>query len=217
MVLTAMVSVHTDDPGDTGANEVPGRKPITFLGGGEGTSVVFDLDAGVYSHVGLWSNEGEFLGSTTLGTSLEVAGALILGLTLSGGTLVPPVEFEAAVVPPVAPGYGSGTFSYWEPRRKDFGPENTHKRARLMPFYLQSTPQGVTVVRNADGTFTTVTTVTEELEATEGVRIYWGGKDNPVTEDEASELAAAGYGDYLNAKPEDAYGDGAYSEGDFGG
>jgi hypothetical protein len=215
-VLTAMVSVHTDDPGETGANEVASRKSVTFAPDGAGTNVVFDLEAGEYTHVGLWSTDGAWLGSTGLGVVLDVAGALILGLTLAGSSLVPPVDFTASQVPLAEAGWSSGTFSYWEKRRKNFGPENPHRVPDLMPFYLQSVYQGVAIVRYPDGVISPVEVVTEELEAIPGVKIYWGGKDNPVTEEEAEELASAGYADYLNVKIEDAYNQGVYGEGNYG-
>lgn len=89
------------------------------------------------------------------------------------------------------------TFSYWEKRRKDFGPRSEYQAEELKPFWYQSDVKGVSVVRYEDGTFATVEVVTEDLEALEGVKIYYGGKDNPVDEDEIAELEGAGYGDYV--------------------
>src|SRR5690606_26377026 len=215
-VLSALVSVHTDDPGETGANEVPGRKSTTFKPDGEGTFVVFDLEAGTYSHVGLWSNEGEFLGSATLGATLDVAGALILSLSLAEGTLTPPVDFAASTHEAAESGFGEGTFSYWEQRRKAFGRMAAVRRREYRPFRLEVHREGVTIVRYPDGTFAPVREVTEELEAVERVRIYYGGKRNPVTAEEAEELTAAGYGDYLDIRVLDAYNQGAYGEGPYG-
>jgi hypothetical protein len=215
-VLSALVSVHTDDPGETGANEVPGRKSTTFKPDGEGTFVVFDLEAGTYSHVGLWSNEGEFLGSATLGATLDVAGALILSLSLAEGTLTPPVDFAASTHEAAESGFGEGTFSYWEKRRKDFGPMAAVRRREYMPFRLEVYREGVTIVRYPDGTFAPVREVTEELEAVEGVRIYYGGKQNSISSEEADELEAAGYGDFVTVTAEDAYNQGPYGEGNYG-
>jgi hypothetical protein len=105
------------------------------------------------------------------------------------------------------------TFSYWEKRRKDFGQHSEHLADDLKPFWYQSAPQGVTVVRYADGTFATVEVVTEDLEALEGVRVYYGGKANAITVEEADELAAAGYGDYILSS---GYGAGLYGMGAYG-
>ena len=38
MVLSAYVSVHTDDPGVIGEHEIPGRKPVTFVDDVTGTA-----------------------------------------------------------------------------------------------------------------------------------------------------------------------------------
>ncbi|WNN95002.1 hypothetical protein SEA_MAGRITTE_25 [Microbacterium phage Magritte] len=57
-------SLHTGNPGTTGANEVSGggyaRKPLTWTpGASDGATaaaqVEFDVPAGTYTHVGLWS------------------------------------------------------------------------------------------------------------------------------------------------------------------
>jgi hypothetical protein len=90
-------------------------------------------------------------------------------------------------------------FSYSEKRRKDFGQYSQRLADDLKPFWYQSDTKGVTLVRWPDGTFSTVEVVTEELEATEGVRIFYGGRETVVSEDEAAELEAAGYGDYQRA------------------
>ncbi|AVP71343.1 phage tail fiber protein [Prescottella equi] len=82
--LGAHISVHTADPGTTGANEAAGgspgyaRKPTTWTSGTggvlNGSQVVIDLPAGTYAWAGLWSaaSGGTFLdkvaiSSTTLG------------------------------------------------------------------------------------------------------------------------------------------------------
>jgi hypothetical protein len=114
---------------------------------------------------------------------------------LSGGGTLSARHLRAHVTPPIV-------FAYWEKRRKNFGPENPHRVPDLMPFYLQSVYQGVAIVRYPDGVISPVQVVTEELEATPGVRIYYGGRRNAVTLDEAQELEAAGYGDYLTYPPE---------------
>lgn len=60
------ISLHTGDPGTTGANEATGgspayaRKTTTWSGGASdgtvtGTSVAFDVPAGTYTHLGIWN------------------------------------------------------------------------------------------------------------------------------------------------------------------
>jgi len=77
--LGASVSLHTGDPGTTGANEVTGgspayaRKTTSWTGGTSdgvvtGTAVVFDVPAGTYTHLGLW-NGSTFLGGAPLSSS----------------------------------------------------------------------------------------------------------------------------------------------------
>lgn len=82
--LGTWISLHTADPGTTGANEASGgspayaRKQTTWTGGASdgiatGSQVTFDVPAGTYTHVGIWSTEtgGTFrdkcaISSTTL-------------------------------------------------------------------------------------------------------------------------------------------------------
>jgi hypothetical protein len=130
-----------------------------------------------------------------------------LGLTAS---------ITAVTLPSFAGTAESAAFSYWEKRRKDFGQYSAHLARDLKPFWYQSDSVGVHVIRLADGTFTTADVIDEALEGTAGVRIYYGGKMNPVTDVEADELEAAGYGDYLTGRIEDAFNQGAYNEGDYG-
>lgn len=59
------VSLHTADPGTTGASEATGgtpayaRKAVTFpaatTGSATATAVTFDIPAGTYTHFGFWS------------------------------------------------------------------------------------------------------------------------------------------------------------------
>lgn len=60
------ISLHTADPGSTGASEASGgspayaRKQTTWTAGGSdgvsnGSQVTFDAPAGTYTHVGIWS------------------------------------------------------------------------------------------------------------------------------------------------------------------
>lgn len=114
------------------------------------------------------------------------------------------------------------TFSYWEKRRKNFGKYGPY-RDDQKPFGYQSYPQGVTVVRYADGTISPVSVVDEELEALEGIRIYYGGKNNTITPTEVAELTTAGYGDYISTSGTPGggsdtrgYGQGAYGAGPYG-
>lgn len=83
--LGAYISLHTSDPGSTGANEATGgtpayaRKQTTWTAGGSdgistGSEVTIDVPAGTYTHAGLWSavTAGTFIdkvaiSSTTLG------------------------------------------------------------------------------------------------------------------------------------------------------
>lgn len=76
------VSIHTADPGSTGASEVTGapygRKPLTWAAAASGdataTEVTVDVPAGTFSHFGLWP--------TATGGTFRGGGAL----TNAGGT-----------------------------------------------------------------------------------------------------------------------------------
>lgn len=80
--LGAYISLHTADPGTTGASEVTGgspayaRKLTTWTGGSSdgsvsGSAVVFDVPAGTYTHIGVWtaSTSGTFVGGFALASS----------------------------------------------------------------------------------------------------------------------------------------------------
>ena len=84
--LGSWVSLHTADPGDTGASEATGgtptyaRQQTTWTAGGAdgvvaGSTVVFDVPAGTYIFAGLWSavSGGTFIGSTAI-TSTTLGG-----------------------------------------------------------------------------------------------------------------------------------------------
>ncbi|EFQ82687.1 hypothetical protein HMPREF0063_11896 [Aeromicrobium marinum DSM 15272] len=73
------ISLHTADPGTTGASEATGgspayaRQPTTWTGGASdgsvaGSEVTFDAAAGTYSHFGIWSasTAGTFIGGGAL-------------------------------------------------------------------------------------------------------------------------------------------------------
>lgn len=76
------ISLHTGDPGTTGTNEATGgspayaRKQTTWTGGTSdgvvaGSAVSFDVPAGTYTHIGVWSasTAGTFVGGFALSTS----------------------------------------------------------------------------------------------------------------------------------------------------
>lgn len=75
------ISMHTADPGATGASEATGgtpayaRKATVWTAGASdgvqsGSQVEFDLPAGTYTHVGVWSlvTAGTFVGFVALFT-----------------------------------------------------------------------------------------------------------------------------------------------------
>lgn len=82
LAITALgnsISLHTGDPGTTGANEVTGgspayaRKTTTWAGGAvdgvvSGSAVTFDVPAGTYTWTGQW-NGSTFIGGQKLATS----------------------------------------------------------------------------------------------------------------------------------------------------
>jgi len=193
-----------------GGWDLDGQVEIGSTAANLGTAEAVSMDLGTpqqssstWEHIFdvVWTDDGavDFAGPAARAANMASVGNLSVE------------QFEAAPV-----GFGAGTFSYYEERRKNFGPDNPHRARDLMPFYLQTVPTGVHIVRYPDGVISPVEVVTEELEAIEGIRIYYGGRENPVTEEEADELTAAGYGDYLTVVPEDAYNQGAYGEGDYG-
>lgn len=88
--LGTYISLHTADPGTTGASEATGgspayaRKATTWTAGGSdgvvaGSEVTIDLPAGTYTHFGVWTaaTAGTFVGggsiaSTTLGAQGQI-------------------------------------------------------------------------------------------------------------------------------------------------
>lgn len=85
------VSLHTADPGTTGASEASGgspayaRKQTTWSadavddGVRAGTQVTIDLPAGTYTHFGIWSasTSGTFVGGGTItSTTLSAQGQI---------------------------------------------------------------------------------------------------------------------------------------------
>jgi hypothetical protein len=85
------LSLHTADPGTTGASEVTGgtpayaRKAVTWTAGGSdgvitGASVVFDLPSGVaVTHVGVWSalSAGTFLDKAAMVVNSQASQATV--------------------------------------------------------------------------------------------------------------------------------------------
>lgn len=91
------ISLHTGDPGTTGANEVTGgspayaRKQTTWTGGTSdgvvaGSAVSFDVPAGTYTHIGVWTaaTSGTFVGGFALSTSTgALPGQAVVAVTPS--------------------------------------------------------------------------------------------------------------------------------------
>src|SRR6478735_6212615 len=78
------VSLHTGDPGTTGANEQSGgaaaRKQTTWAGGADdgvvpGSEVTIDVPAGAYTHFGVWSAGGTFRHGNALPGTVTLAAA----------------------------------------------------------------------------------------------------------------------------------------------
>ncbi len=97
--LGTSLSLHTGDPGTTGANEATGgapayaRKTTTWSGGASdgvvaGTPVTFDVPAGTYTWLGLW-NGSTFIGGLKLASS---TGALPGQQTVTVTPTIPVVE-----------------------------------------------------------------------------------------------------------------------------
>lgn len=89
--LGSYVSLHTADPGTTGASEATGGSPAyarkqttwsadtTDDGVRAGTQVTIDLPAGTYTHFGIWSaaSGGTFVGGGTItSTTLSAQGQI---------------------------------------------------------------------------------------------------------------------------------------------
>jgi len=91
----AFVSLHTGDPGSTGASEVAGgnpayaRKALVFPAAANGatsaTEVTFDAPAGAFSHFGIWSaaTGGTFRGGGTLAVTQTLASQGQVKVTVS--------------------------------------------------------------------------------------------------------------------------------------
>lgn len=95
--LGSWISLHTADPGTTGTNEATGgspayaRKQTTWAAGSadgvvSGSAVSFDVPAGSYSHIGVWSaaTSGTFIGGFALSTSTgALPGQAVVAVTPS--------------------------------------------------------------------------------------------------------------------------------------
>lgn len=90
------VSVHTADPGTTGASEATGgtpayaRMPITWSAGGvdgvyQSQLIAFDLPPGTYTHVGLWTAAvgGTFLDKSAITLTMASQGVFKIILTVT--------------------------------------------------------------------------------------------------------------------------------------
>jgi hypothetical protein len=94
-VATALyASLHTADPGTTGANEVTGgspayaRKAITWNAGVEDGSytsneITFDVPPGTLTHVGIWSavTAGDYLDKGAINVTFSSQGVYKITLT----------------------------------------------------------------------------------------------------------------------------------------
>lgn len=77
------VSLHTGDPGSTGANEATGgsyaRQELSFGSASGGTAVAseitFDVPAGTYTHFGVWTaaSSGTFRGGNPLSVTANIS------------------------------------------------------------------------------------------------------------------------------------------------
>lgn len=99
-------------------------------------------------------------------------------------------------------------------------------------FYYYSLDRGITVLQDINGVWQQVRFPTSEQLAA-ALRVYRGGYEYPISDDEAAALTAAGYGAYLTYPPAIvttvaenpafvpipayAYGDGPYGAGPYGG
>lgn len=95
--LGSWISLHTADPGTAGTNEATGgspayaRKQTTWAAGSadgvvNGSAVSFDVPAGSYSHIGVWSaaTSGTFVGGFALSTSTgALPGQAVVAVTPS--------------------------------------------------------------------------------------------------------------------------------------
>ena len=88
------LSLHTANPGTTGASEATGGAPayarkatvVTATSGtGTSTQVTFDVPAGTYTHFGTWSasTAGTFYGGNALSSTVTAGGQQQVLLTIT--------------------------------------------------------------------------------------------------------------------------------------
>lgn len=88
------ISVHTDDPGDTGANEATGGSPAyarqamssTVTDGAiESPLLTFNLPAGTYPYFGVWTaaTGGTFIGGDLLSEVQTLVGQDVVQFTVA--------------------------------------------------------------------------------------------------------------------------------------
>jgi len=75
------------------------------------------------------------------------------------------------------------------------GPTYKYKPGREYDLWFVSYPIGKTVIKNNDTWSTVVVPYDPNLATYQ--RVLRGGYDEPITDAEAAELTAAGYGDYI--------------------
>lgn len=92
---TMYASLHTGDPGTTGANEASGGSPAyarqTFSWGAasngavSGGTVTFNVPAGSYAYLGYWTaaSGGTYIGGYALNGTFTASGQTTLPVTLS--------------------------------------------------------------------------------------------------------------------------------------
>ncbi|MGW9268313.1 phage tail fiber protein [Microbacterium sp. NPDC055599] len=92
------ISLHTSDPGTTGTGEASGgspayaRKQTTWTGGAAdgavtGSQVSFEVPAGTYTHIGVWT--------------AATAGTFVAGFALSSSTGALPGQTTVNVTPSI--------------------------------------------------------------------------------------------------------------------
>lgn len=97
--LGSWISLHTADPGSTGASEATGgspayaRKQTTWTAGASdgvsnGSQVTFDAPAGTYTHVGIWS-------LSSAGTFIDKVAISAVTLGAQGQILITPTYTQS--------------------------------------------------------------------------------------------------------------------------
>ena len=76
------------------------------------------------------------------------------------------------------------------------GPTMRIKLGMQNDLWFVSYPWGKTVVKSTSGAWSTIVSP-QDSTLKDYARVLRGGYDNPITEAEAAELTAAGYGEYI--------------------